>query len=397
MLALALSAQAAGHDALLCAPPNFAGWVREHGVAFHPTGQDVEALMARQAAAATGGALKVLRGFAGLLREEVRAQLRDLPAALSAHRAELVIGGGVALAAPILAEAAGIPFHLTIYCPTLLRSSHHAPMLVPWQRLPRWLNRLLWRLNDALFARLLLPILNEERARLGRPAVRDFYAHCIGTGVIVAADEALAPLPPDLGIPIIRCGAPHLPARGALDPRIDAFLAAGPPPVYCGFGSMPDPRPARTAAMLIAAAQAAGARLILSRGWARLDAGQVPEGALVIDGAPHDLLFPRVAAVVHHGGAGTTASAARAGVPQVIIPHLLDQHYWGARLHAFGAAPPPLRRTRLSTGRLSAALRAALTPEAAQRARDLAARFTPPPTFAGLLQAIDQHHHRRRI
>ena len=119
MLALALSAQAAGHDVLLCAPPNFAGWVRGHQVPFQAVGIDAEAMLRRAAAAATSGAWAVLGAFRRALAEEFAAQFRDLPAALTG--ADLVIGGGVSLAAPTLCEERGVPFVFTIYAPTMLR------------------------------------------------------------------------------------------------------------------------------------------------------------------------------------------------------------------------------------------------------------------------------------
>lgn len=386
MLALALSAQAAGHDVLLCAPPNFAGWVRGHQVPFQAVGIDAEAMLKREAAAATSGAWAVLGAFRRALAEEFAAQFRDLPAALTG--AELVIGGGVSLAAPTLCEERGVPFAYTIYAPTMLRSAHHAPILIPWQRLPRLVNRLLWRVTDVLYDRLFLPRLNQERARRGMTPVRDLYRHFTGTAVLVAADEVLAPLPPDIDVPWVRCGALAPPQRDALDPAIEAFLAAGPPPIYCGFGSMTDPRPQETAAQIVAAAARVGARLILSRGWANLGLGQPPEGVLLIDAAPHALLFPRVAAVLHHGGAGTTITAARAGVPQVVVPHLMDQHYFGARVHGLGVAARPLARTRLSAERLAAALQQALAPETVLRARTLAGELRPPLSFGELLPLL---------
>jgi vancomycin aglycone glucosyltransferase len=144
-------------------------------------------------------------------------------------------------------------------------------------------------------------------------------------------------------------GAMLLDGDGPLPGEVEAFLGAGAPPVYIGFGSMPDAHPERTAAVIAEAVRLAGCRAIV-----RGDAKRVLGPALLTVGQiSHAALFPRVALAVHHGGAGTCARAARAGIPQVIVPHLLDQFPWSARLMRRGLAPPPLRRGRLSSKALA--------------------------------------------
>ena len=107
------------------------------------------------------------------------------------------------------------------------------------------------------------------------------------------------------------------------------FLAAGEPPVYIGFGSMADHKPAETTRMLIDAVKRAGKRAVILSGWAKLGLPVLPENVHLIKFASHSWLFPQMAAVVHHGGAGTTAAGFRAGVPTIIVPHNADQPFWG--------------------------------------------------------------------
>jgi len=115
-----------------------------------------------------------------------------------------------------------------------------------------------------------------------------------------------------------------------------------------------------------------GCRALVSEGWAGLGRVPLPEGVLAIGSVSHARLFPRVAAVVHHGGAGTTTTAARARVPQIVVPHVLDQVYWGRRVEALGLGPPAIRRTRLTAERLAEAIREAILNEVIQeRAREL--------------------------
>lgn len=130
-------------------------------------------------------------------------------------------------------------------------------------------------------------------------------------------------------------GAFVLGDRRPLPAAIEEFLAAGPPPVYVGFGSMPDTRAEATSALVLAAARVADVRLVLGAGWARLKAAA--DDVLTVDDVAHGVLFPRLAAIVHHGGAGTAHAAARAGVPQIVVPHGFDQFDWGRRIEQLGS------------------------------------------------------------
>jgi sterol 3beta-glucosyltransferase len=135
-----------------------------------------------------------------------------------------------------------------------------------------------------------------------------------------------------------------------LNPDLESFLAAGTPPIYIGFGSSVGPDPAHLAAVVSNAVQQAGVRAVIASGWGALRGVQSNSNTLVIESAPHRSLFPRVTAVVHHGGAGTTAAGLLASRPTVICPFQGDQHFWGAAVHRAGAGPQPLRDT--NTGRV---------------------------------------------
>jgi len=135
---------------------------------------------------------------------------------------------------------------------------------------------------------------------------------------------------------------------------------------------MTDPEPAATTRALLGAVERAGCRALLSSGWAGLGDAALPAHVMRLGRVSHASLFPRCAAVVHHGGAGTVTTAARAGVPQLVVPHVLDQFYWAGCLHRHGVAPPALPRRRLRPERLGDALRALLDNElAGERAATL--------------------------
>jgi sterol 3beta-glucosyltransferase len=174
--------------------------------------------------------------------------------------------------------------------------------------------------------------------------------------------------------------------------EVRAFLADGPPPVYLGFGSMSDRNVQATTEIVLEALQRAGRRGIVLAGWGGLRASDLPESVLGIDSIPHDWLFPRVAAVIHHGGAGTTAAGLRAGVPSMAVPFFGDQPFWGARLAELGVGPRPIPKQRLSVERLTDAIRA-LTADGPlrQHADALGQRIRAENGVAAAVAAFHQH------
>jgi UDP:flavonoid glycosyltransferase YjiC (YdhE family) len=138
-------------------------------------------------------------------------------------------------------------------------------------------------------------------------------------------------------------------------------LAAGDKPVYIGFGSMRERKPEETTHLLLEAIKRTGKRAILLSGWAGIGTSSLPDDVFLLKYAPHGWLFPRMAAVVHHGGAGTTAAVLRAGVPSVVVPMMSDQPFWGRRVHELGAGTAPIPRSRLTADNLAAAITEAIT------------------------------------
>lgn len=158
---------------------------------------------------------------------------------------------------------------------------------------------------------------------------------------------------------------------------LEDFIHAGEAPVYVGFGSMHDPHPVETTRLILDALERTGHRAVLYKGWADLGRLDLPDTVYLLDYAPHSWLFPRMAAVVHHAGAGTSAAALRAGVPSVPIPHSGDQPFWARRLYQIGAATRPLQRKRLTTVDLAERITSAVQdPLLRSQAADLGARVS---------------------
>jgi sterol 3beta-glucosyltransferase len=168
------------------------------------------------------------------------------------------------------------------------------------------------------------------------------------------------------------------PAGWSPPPGLQQFLQEGTAPVSVGFGSMSAADPAqagRLAETVLEALRLTGRRAVLLTGWSGMPV-RPSENVFALGEAPHGWLFPRVAAAVHHGGSGTTGASLRAGVPTVTVPFAFDQPFWGARVAAAGAGPPPIPRRRLTADRLARAIHLATNdPAMARRAADLGRRL----------------------
>jgi vancomycin aglycone glucosyltransferase len=388
MIALGAALRAEGHDAFVCSPPDFADAARAAGVPHRTVGLPVREYLTRRAHTLHGGALVVLRELERYGHTILEGQFAALPDAV--RGTDLVVAGGVQVAAHSAAERAGVPYRYVAYCPAILPSAEHPPAFLPvGGRSPRR-NRLMWSVLRVALNATVRRSLNGYRRALGLAPARDLFEHLVGERVVLAADRALAPAPADLAFPCDQVPCLHpFDDREPLPAKLEEFLAGGPPPVYLGFGSMTDPDPRATTARLVEAVTAAGHRALLAEGWAGLGGGPLPEGVLPIGTVSHASLFPRCAAVVHHGGAGTTTTAARAGVPQIVVPHLLDQFYWAGRVTALGIGVAAGQRRRLEAPALAEAIRAVVGNEwLEERARELGAQLRAEQARAGVVDRL---------
>jgi UDP:flavonoid glycosyltransferase YjiC (YdhE family) len=359
MLALGLALVRQGHEVAVAGPPEFASDAKQLNVDYHPMGGNMTEFLARNSSAMGGNVLRMARVVKGEVGSAVAAQFELLTGL--AETADHVVGASLAFAARSCAERAGRPYHFIAFAPETFPSRHHPALGVRRQRLPRWANRFSWWLARKLDNWLLRKAINRGRAGLGLPAVSDVLDHFAAPAhSVLATDAELAPAPPDVALLAAPTGAMLLDEGDQLPDEVEAFLAAGPPPIYIGFGSMPDARPEWTRAQLVKVVRRVRCRAIVYAGDAALAGPTAATDILTVGKLPHSLLFPRVALVVHHGGAGTCARAARAGVPQVILPHVLDQFPWSARIAERGLGPRSLLQHRPSVRSLVARIRQAL-------------------------------------
>ncbi len=364
LLALGQTLRERGHSVRIAAAPNFAGWVRALGFDFAPVGQDMQQFLADNPAVLTGNPLRAGPIQRRFFATELPRQAREL--AEICRDTDLLVWAGLAFTAPSVAERLGIPALGVLYTTCVLPSSRHAPPTVRARGLPRWLNRALWWLHDGLAARMLQPPMNLARRQLGLAPVA-LQAHLQQCDFSIAADATVFPGDPAWPATVQRADFLFLDDPEALDPALDAWLRAGEPPLYIGFGSMTGPATARLDDLLLQALGNSPQRCLIAAGWSGLGRKPLPAHWRVVAGAPHKALFPRMALVVHHGGSGTTASALRAGVAQLILPLILDQYHHAHRLYQAGLIPKPVAMERISAAQLRAAVACALALPAAAR------------------------------
>jgi UDP:flavonoid glycosyltransferase YjiC (YdhE family) len=356
MLALSLTLKSAGHDVLLAGPPEKAAWAAELGCPYHPLGGDVTAFLDSLKDAHS---FRSAAHFTYYLRKELISQFDVFPEIIAG--ADLVVGASLVAALSTVAENMGIDYRFIAFAPQLLPSGDHPFLVCKHHGLPNWYNRMTWGIAKTLDKLNLTYLMNKERKHLGLKPVRDAWLHILGRHVIVASDPVIAGVPRDVEPVVTQTGYMHLDQPDQCLAELEAFLSAGPPPVYAGFGSMPKLDQAKNVRVIVDAARSVGRRVIIAKFWDEPSGFSDSDDVFFIRGYPHLKLFPRMAAVIHHGGAGTTASSTISAVPQIVVPHALDQYFWGHKVYQTGLGPKPIWRSKLTSRRLAEAIQECLS------------------------------------
>lgn len=339
-VALGVGLADAGIDVLVATHERFRTFVAGHRLGFAPIPADpYDVIRTAEGAGWEGSGRNPLRfatGLAELARPLAEAYLDACVAAVDG--ADLVLFSPLGVGAHHAAEAAGIR-RAGAWLQPLTATSHLPNVLLGGFDLPRWSHRPL----NAVVERLLWAVVVRQDGRwrralgleplgLGGPFPLVTRG---GLPVLYGMSRALVPPPPDWPDTVRVTGAWFL-EGGPLPAEVVEFLDAGPPPIVMGFGSRLGTEPDAWTDVAVSAARRVGARLLLLTGWGGVT-DATSDDVLAVPEAPHDRLLPRAAAIVHHGGAGTTHAGARAGIPSLVVPGFADQYFWAERIRATGA------------------------------------------------------------
>jgi len=316
LVALALQLTAIGQEVRVCVPPDFRDWIEGLGIAVTPIGPEVRAFAASRPTGPQPSSLPSAEQRRQLADATVATQFDTLTAA--ARDCDIIVAAtALQIAARTVAEKIGIPYVFAAYSATVLPSAHHPPPPLPGQTTSATAdNGDLWARNAESFDDLFREALNARRTSLGLAPVSDVRSYMFTDRPWLAADPTLGPWPDPADESVFQTGAWILPDERPLSSELETFLDNGEPPIYFGFGSTRASQD--TGQVMLQAARAFGRRAIISRGWFEDRLGDSEPDCLSIGEVNLNALFPRVGAIVHHGGAGTTTAAALAGVPATI-------------------------------------------------------------------------------
>ncbi len=378
-----------GHQVRVCAPGLYRDKTLEIGAEFYEIGivfELSEFQTAMDAIIPKRDPLAMLRLIVeeGIVRRGEK-WYHDCSAAMKGF--DIVLCHSVDIPAQEAAIRNGIPWLTVTYCPGFIKSLDFAPHPFPnWGRI---FNAIVWKLAqlrlassvDVLFNQFIASVGGEPRTSV---ALDGMYSPHLN---LIAASPSLCP-PSDFPSNHKFTGVWHLASPSYVPPpELVNFLAKGPPPVIISFGSMGGSNGRETTEILIDAVKKAKQRAIIQAGWGQLGTKDTPPDIFCTEYVPHQWLFPKGCCVVHHGGAGTTASVCRAKVPSVVVAHHADQPYWGKRLSDLGVAPRHLHRRSLTAKRLVKRIQQVLeTPAMTARAQVLGEQME---TEDGLTAAVD--------
>lgn len=380
---LATRLMQAGHSVTLGAPPDFADLAAEYGVDFTPVGISVMARLNSaqgKAAIESGNILKRLR-FLREMQQELTDKV-NRESWQAGQGADAVMYWTGMIAGYNVAEKLGIPCAEVAPFPVIPTHEFPAFLLGGGKDRGTLLNRLVWYANEQVIWQMLVRSgANKQRREvLGLPPLPFSgprkHQQQKKMPVFHAYSPSVLPHPADWPDRVHTPGYFFAEPPPGWKPPADLlrFLESGSPPVYVGFGSMPNQAQVETRNLILRALELSGQRGIIHRSLA--GDSPLPESIFGVGSLPHSWLFPRMAAVIHHGGAGTTGMGLRSGIPSIIKPFSADQPAWARQVHTLGVGPRPLPRQGFTAEQLADAIQAAVNDYAMrQRAADLGERI----------------------
>ncbi len=369
-VALGKGLKEAGHDVTICTCSSFESFITEHGLNYGYMNDDfiklVDSEAGRKAMESGGNFFGLIKTMLTLLKESkalTTKMLKDSWNAAKAAKPDIIIFHPKSMAGSHIAEKLGIPAVIAVPVPLIVPTAESVAIGFPNLKLGGWYNKLSYRVLHKGY-HTYDDLINEFRqdvlgiGKLSKSTSPIQMANGKPIPVLYGYSELVSPRAKDWTDTTHITGYWFLDRNDDWQPTVELndFLEAGEKPVYVGFGSMAGRNPQRIANIVVDALQIANVRGIIATGWGGLDANNLPESIFKIDKVPHEWLFPRVSAVVHHGGAGTTAAGLRAGKPTIVCPFLVDQFYWGERVYALGVGST-ISQKKLTANKLAKAIK----------------------------------------
>jgi sterol 3beta-glucosyltransferase len=364
-IALGIELKKLGHVVKVAGSTTFKSFVEQYGLEFFAANKDMSDVASNaelQEVMQADNPLKMLISFKTLEKYAFEMQAGFYAAC---EGADLIIYHPGAALGHFAAKHLGIPSILA--SPFSMSMTAEFPSLILYNapRLGRAFNRLSHRIFEiAMWQTSKSPIRRFWNAKFGKPSESFSNPYkqirLSNEPVLVSSSNVIFQRPNDWPLNIHCEGYWFLdePAPWVPPPGLDAFINSGSPPVYVGFGSMSNAKTAKqTTLTVFEALRKAGKRGVVASGWGGISKEiKIPGSVFLLDAAPHSWLFPKMSAIVHHGGAGTTAESLRAGVPTVVVPHALDQFAWGKRVFELGVGPAYIPKKKLTVESLAIAL-----------------------------------------
>ncbi len=397
--------QAAGFSVRLISLENFAPLAAQYGLDFYPVPGDAQALLT------SGSGITLTESGQNVWKmwRSVKATFWDLATDMAnvLSQPDLWQTDGIINQLPgglfgvDLAEKLHIPMITMAVIPMIRTSTFPMVAFPPGPGFLPGYNAFSYRLAEQLIWSGFRRAVNQWRQEALGLATRPFlgnFGHIAHMPTVLGFSEAIVPRPPDWGPNVHYTGywRPEEPEWSPPKALVD-FLAGGSAPIFVGFGSMPVRNPQQVTQVVLEALQQTGQRTVLHAGWAGIGRTKLPDSVYLLDYAPYSWLFPQMAAVVHHGGSGTTGFGFWAGVPTILTPFLFDQFYWGRRIEALGIGPAPVPFKKLTVEKLANAIETAVSDShMRQRAAELGHIIRQEDGLGQAVKLVEQIVHKGR-
>ncbi|MCX6255743.1 MAG: glycosyltransferase [Bacteroidia bacterium] len=346
MVALATGLMKIGHEAIICAPPENEELARRNNCQFVAFGPGIKKEVKENPHKQKGGVAVKITPSQG--KKLIGDQINLLPDIIKG--VDLVLGAGIVVGVHTAADILKVPYRYVAFYPIMLGTTKDDPLK----------NRMMFGFGRLMMNLLMKGYINKNRAKFGVPPIKDIWEHWLGENVIIACDKELNAAHDGVAFAFTQTGFMILPSKNGLPSNVEDFLNSGKPPVYIGFGSNPIADPEKYTAMFEHVRDTTNQRLIISKGWADLpiiDAHDI----LYVDEMPFELLFPRLVAVIYHGGTGTMAAVARAGIPQAAFPFMGDQFANRKQIVKLGLGPDTCDFKKMTAEAISSAITECVT------------------------------------